>query len=241
MTEPSPRSTLAVVPARGGSKRIPHKNIRLFDGEPLLARTLRILLEAGLFDRVVVSTDDAEIARISTGAGAEVPFVRPDALADDHTPAPDVVRHAMATLQDQSGIPVEFVCLVFPTAVLTAAEDLRAAYDELRNSHHQFVFAATSFGYPVQRGLRLLPEGGCEMIDPSTRLVRSQDLEPVYHDAGQFVWGRHEAWTDNLDVFAPHSKMHIVPRHRVQDIDTPEDWHRAELIHRLLQGQPASL
>lgn len=239
MTESSPPSTLAVVPARGGSKRIPHKNVRLFDGEPLLARTVKILIDAGLFDRIVVSTDDSEIARISIEAGAEVPFVRPAPLADDHAPTADVIRHAITTLEDLYGSASDYVCAVYPTAVLATPEDLRAAFHELRNSRAQFVFAATSFGYPVQRGLRLLPNGGCEMIDPSTRLVRSQDLEPVFHDAGQFCWGRRRAWLDDLDIFAPHSTMHLVPRHRVQDIDTPEDWHRAELIHRMLQDRSA--
>lgn len=237
-----PSSKVAVVPARGGSKRIPHKNIRLFNGEPLLARTLKVLLDAEVFDRVIVSTDDSDIARISIDAGAEVPFLRPASLADDHTPAPEVIKHAIVALEEQSGtdVGVEYVCSVFPTAVLVTSDDLRRAFHELSNSSHQFVFAATSFGFPVQRGLRQLPGGGCEMLDPSTRLVRSQDLETVYHDAGQFCWGRRRAWLDDVDIFAPHSKMYLIPRHRVQDIDTPEDWQRAELIHRMIEIQPAA-
>lgn len=225
-------TTLAIVPARGGSKRIPRKNIRPFLGVPLLARTIGLLQAAAVFDRVVVTTDDDEIAAVARDAGAEVPFRRPAALSDDHTPTLPVVQHALQTMEQIAG-PITYACCVYPAAVLTQPGDLAAALKMLQESDIDYVFAATSFPFPIQRALRRGPDGSCTMFWPEHRATRSQDLEPAFHDAGQFYWGTRSAWLEQRPIFSERSRMLVLPRHRVQDIDTLEDWERAELIFQL--------
>jgi len=224
---------VALVPARGGSKRIPRKNVRPFRGVPLLRRTLDMLLTADVVDRVVVSTDDDEVADVAAAAGAEVPFRRPAELADDHTGTRPVVQHAITELE-REGPPLGPVCLVYPAAVFVQPHDLRTALDRLTSSGADFVFSATTYGAPVQRALRLRPDGSVEMLHPEHAGTRSQDLDEAVHDAGQFYWGRRDAWLQDGSVLRAHSLAHVLPRWRVQDIDTPEDWHRAELLHRVL-------
>lgn len=235
MTSGEPMSrTLAVIPARGGSKRIHRKNIRPFLGVPLLARTVALLQESRVIDRIIVSTDDDEIAAVAVDAGAEAPFRRPAPLADDTTGTLPVIQHAVQTMQ-LAGESAAFVCCVYPAAVLARAEDFRKALALLRESDADYVFAATSFAYPIQRALRQTVDGGCSMFWPQHAETRSQDLEPAFHDAGQFYWGTREAWFERRPLFAAPSRMLIVPRYRVQDIDTVEDWKRAELLFTLLQ------
>ena len=224
--------TLAVIPARGGSKRVPRKNIRPFHGVPLLARTVELLRSTNSFDRIVVSTDDDEVAAIATGAGADVPFRRPPELADDVTPTIPVIEHAIRA----SGSAAKIVCCVYPAAALALADDFRTAR-EMLTSGVDYVFAATSFPHPIQRALRLRDDGSCEMFWPEHRLTRSQDLEPAYHDAGWFYWGQREAWLEQRPFFGRASRMLIVPHDRVQDIDTAEDWRRAEWIYELRQRE----
>ena len=231
-------STLAIIPARGGSKRIPRKNIRPFAGVPMLARTIAILRAAAVFDRIVVSTDDDEIAEIALKAGAEVPFRRPPELANDMAGTVPVIQHAIRALE----APVaEHVCCVYPAAVLARPDDLREAHRMLVDSGADFVFTAAAFGHPIQRALKRNADGSCDMFWPEYRETRSQDLEPAYHDAGQFYWGLRDAWLEQRPIFAGRSRMLVLPSYRVQDIDTPEDWDRAELIFRSLQdGEPFS-
>lgn len=234
-------STIAVIPARGGSKRIPGKNIRPFLGVPLLARTIGCLQDSGLFDRIVVSTDCADVASVALGSGAEVPFTRPAGLAGDHAPTAPVISHAVEQLEIR-GSQAESICLVYPTAVLVTVEDLATSLATYRQRDCDFVFAATSFAYPPQRALRWRADGFCTMVDPSLELTRSQDLEPVFHDAGQFCWGDRQAWLEQRPVLTSRSIMHLLPPHRVQDIDTMEDWRRAELLYTLMtdaQNAPA--
>ena len=226
---------LAIVPARGGSKRIPRKNIRSFLGVPLLARTIGILRASGVFSRIVVSTDDQDIAAIARDAGAEVPFMRPASLADDFTPTIPVVVHAIDEVEGQ-GQMFGLICCVYPAAVLSRPDDFREAARTLSIGDSDYVFAATSFPYPIQRALRRT-DAGCEMLWPEHRQTRSQDLEPAYHDAGQFYFGRREAWLEHRPFFSPRSRMHLMPGHRVQDIDTLEDWQRAELLFQTIAGQ----
>lgn len=226
---------LAVVPARGGSKRIPGKNIRAFHGVPLLARTVRTLLDSGLFGHVVVSTDDDEIATIAVDAGADVPFRRPADLADDHTPTTPVVAHAIreaaAHLDDDS----PYVCVAYPAAVFVEPADLREAFARLRAGDVDYVFTATTFAAPIQRALRLHEDGRVEMVWPEHRDTRSQDLDEHVHDAGQFYWGTRAAWLEQRPVLGGTAAAHLLPRWRVQDIDTEEDWVRAEVLFEVLQ------
>lgn len=234
MPEPrQPGGVLAVIPARGGSKRIPRKNIKPFLGVPLLARTIGILQTSGVFDRIVVSTDDDEIADVAVAAGAEVPFRRPLELATDHAATIPVITHAVGEMERQ-GARFEATCCVYPAAVLSLPEDYIDASRMALDSGADYVFSATSFPYPIQRALRQTGSGGCEMFWPEHRGSRSQDLEPAFHDAGQFYFGRRAAWLAGTPILSPGSRLFVLPRFRVQDIDSEEDWTRAELLFQLL-------
>ncbi len=232
---------LAVIPARGGSKRIPRKNIRPFGGRPMIAWSIDAALRSGCFDRVLVSTDDAEIADVARAEGAEVPFVRPAALSDDHTGTIPVVAHAVQWVADQAGAsraPTE-VCCLYATAPFVQPADLRRGLDLLTASGAQYAFSVTSYAFPIQRAIRLDGAGRVAMFDPAQFNTRSQDLEEAFHDAGQFYWGRAGAWLQGLRLFTPESVPVHLPRHRVQDIDTPEDWTRAEWLWRALRAAEA--
>lgn len=225
---------LAVIPARGGSKRIPRKNIRPFLGVPLLTRCIGILKEAKIFDRIVVSTDDAEIAQVARHGGADVPFIRPASLADDYSGTQPVIAHAIEEITLE-GVTPEIVCCAYPAAVLVTPDDYVRAIAQLGDPAVSYVFTATYFPYPIQRALRRLADGGCEMFQPAHRETRSQDLEHAYHDAGQFYLGRSGAWKAGVPIFSPASRMFLLPKHRVQDIDTEEDWRRAEKLFRMME------
>lgn len=224
---------VAVIPARGGSKRIPRKNIRPFAGKPIIAYSIAAARDCGLFDRIVVSTDDAEIAMVARDCGAETPFVRPPELSDDHTGTNAVTAHVLARLAD-SGQSFEFACCIYATAPFIQPDDLRRGYEALNNTGKSFAFSVTTYAFPIQRAIRQLPGGGVAPFFPQWIDCRSQDLEEAHHDAGQFYWGRAAAFCSGLPVFAAHSVAIVLPSYRVQDIDTPEDWQRAELMHAAL-------
>ncbi len=226
---------LAVIPARGGSKRIPRKNIRPFCGKPIIAYSIEAALGSELFDRVVVSTDDEEIAEVAKRFGAEVPFLRPPELAGDHTGTNDVVRHAVEWFDARRETPA-FVCCIYATAPLVTPKALRRGYEILVGSDKAFAFSATTFPFPIWRAVRRFEDGAVEPIFPEHIAARSQDLEEAYHDAGQFYWGRAEAFLSGLPIFARHSVACVLPRYRVQDIDTEEDWERAELLYRAMEA-----
>lgn len=224
--------TVALVPARGGSKRVPRKNVRPFHGVPLIVRTLKTVQASGLFDHVVVSTDDDEVADLALEVGAEVPFRRPAELADDYTGTRAVVQHGIRATEAAFGTILGPVCVIYATAVFVTPTDLAEARRLLLNDSAAFAFSATTFSASVQRALRQLPDGSCEMLFPEHRDSRSQDLEELFHDAGQFYWGTREAWMSDAPTFGHRSRLFLVPRWRVQDIDTLEDWERAELMYR---------
>lgn len=224
---------IAVIPARGGSKRIPRKNIRMFCGKPIIAYSIAAARQTGLFDHVVVSTDDDEIASISREFGATTPFIRPNAIADDFTGTNAVVKHAIAWFNGQ-GQNVTFACCVYATAPLVEPRFIQEGYDALTRSDAAFAFSVTSYAFPIQRALRMTPDKRVDSLHPEHRMTRSQDLEPAYHDAGQFYWGTARAFLEDLPVFSPQSIGVILPRHLVQDIDTPEDWDQAELMYRTI-------
>jgi pseudaminic acid cytidylyltransferase len=223
---------VAIIPARGGSKRVPRKNIRPFAGRPIIAYSIAAARECGLFDRIIVSTDDDEIAGVAREHGADTPFVRPAELADDHTGTDPVVAHALSWLIEHD-TPIDVACCIYATAPFLTPKDLRRGY-ELLTPDKAFTFAVTSFAFPIQRAIRLLPDGGATPFFPDDIDRRSQDLEPSYHDAGQFYWGWPRSFLDGLPEFAPHSAALVLPRWRVHDIDTPEDWRHAELIYEAL-------
>lgn len=230
-------SSIAIIPARGGSKRIPRKNVRDFCGKPMLAWSIEGALKSGCFEQVIVSTDDDEIAHVARSWGAEVPFLRPSELSDDNTPTRQVVNHAIREVEKLFDLP-QYVCCIYATAPFLQVADLQEGFQMLLERADDFVFAATRFAYPIQRALRLTANGGVEMLFPENRLARSQDLEEAYHDAGQFYWGKTTAFLSDLPTFSPLSHAIILPRYRVHDIDTWEDWRLAEIVFRALQMNP---
>ena len=224
---------LAIIPARGGSKRIPRKNIRSFSGKPMIGWSIDAALKSNCFDRVIVSTDDAEIADLSRQYGAEVPFVRPRDLSDDYATTIDVVCHAIEWMT-QNDVAPSSVCCIYATAPFLQPASITAGLHLLESSGADFAFSATSYAFPVQRAIRLRPDSRVEMLTPEHFASRSQDLEECYHDAGQFYWGLTRAWRSRTPIFTSSATAVILPRYRVQDIDTIEDWIRAELMFKAL-------
>ena len=228
-------SRIAVIPARGGSKRIPRKNIKHFAGKPMIAWSIDAAIQCGLFDRIIVSTDDDEIAEIARTLGAEVPFMRPAYLSDDHTATIPVIAHAIDALIDEGEAPVD-VCCIYATAPFISADDLEASYKQFKRTDSMYCFTATEFAAPIFRSFQVEDDHSVEMFWPENFEKRSQDLPVAYHDAGQFYWGHAKAWMDSDLIFAPHSQAFVIPRWRVQDIDTPDDWARAELMAPAILG-----
>lgn len=220
--------TIAIIPARGGSKRIPRKNIRLFCGKPMIARSIEAAFESEIFDAVVVSTDDEEIASVAESCGALVPFRRPAELSNDHAATLPVIAHAIRWWEENRS-PVEFACCIYATAPFLRADFLREGFRILEeNPEAEFAFSVTSYAFPIFRAIRIAESGRLEMFWPENQMKRSQDLPEAWHDAGQFYWGRKSAFFETKGVFTAKSYPVILPRHLVQDIDTPEDWERAE-------------
>lgn len=225
---------LAIIPARGGSKRIPRKNIRQFAGKPIIAYSIEAAKQSQLFDRIIVSTDDPEIAQVANEWGAETPFLRPNVLADDYTGISAVIKHAIQWHNNQ-GENIQYACCIYATAPLLQARYLREGFAKLSASKKSFALSVTSFPFPIQRAIRITNEGAVGAFYPEYASSRSQDLEEAYHDAGQFCWGRAEAFVNDVAVFSAASLAVILPRHLVQDIDTLEDWQRAELMYQAWQ------
>ena len=225
---------LAVIPARGGSKRIPRKNIKEFHGQPMIAWSIQAALNSGCIDEVWVSTDDDEIAAIAQSYGAKIPFIRPANLSDDFATTADVMQHAVQAYQTQYQQLPNYVCCLYATAPFVQRQDLQKGFELIQTKSLDYVFSATSYPFPIQRAIKLDKDGAVNMFSPEHFNTRSQDLEEAWHDAGQFYWGRSEAWLSKARIFSPQSSTVALPRFRVQDIDTSEDWQRAELMAQLL-------
>lgn len=228
---------IAIIPARGGSKRIPRKNIKEFCGQPMLAYPIKAALESGVIDKVIVSTEDEEIAVVAREYGAEVPFYRPVALADDHTGTSPVVRDTLQRLL-QLGWDVQHCACIYATTPLLSSSLIRQAYQQLSETSADYVFTSARFSFPIQRALLQTKTGGVTPFDPVSIVKRSQDLPAAYHDAGQLYWGSSSTWLNlNKHIFGENSHMLVLPQHLVQDIDTPEDWQHAELLYRMLSSR----
>jgi pseudaminic acid cytidylyltransferase len=227
---------LAVIPARGGSKRIPRKNIKPFCGRPMIAWSIDAARASGCFDHIAVSTDDEEIAAVAREAGAEVPFMRPAGLSDDHTATMPVIAHAIDWYADDNRPPA-FACCIYATAPFLRAGDIRRGLETLRQSGSRFALSVTTFAAPIQRAFRITSGGRLQMFNPEAFATRSQDLEPAYHDAAQFYWGDADAWRSGKPIFSSEAAPVLLPRHRVQDIDTPEDWRTAEWMFQALRAR----
>ncbi|OCH25512.1 pseudaminic acid cytidylyltransferase [Aliivibrio sp. 1S128] len=227
---------IAIIPARGGSKRIPKKNIKLFHGKPMIAYSIEAAIQSGCFDKVIVSTDDQDIADIAIEYGADVPFFRPSNISDDYATTMDVMQHAINWCMEQQW-NVETVCCLYATAPFITSDYLIQGYEKLIKNEADFVFSAATFSFPIQRAIKLTEKGEVSMFSPEYEQTRSQDLEEAYHDAGQFYWGKADSFLDRKAMFAKHSTVILLPRSRVQDIDTEEDWSFAELLYSALESE----
>jgi len=224
---------LCVIPARGGSKRIPRKNIKSFNGKPMIAYSIEAALKSGCFDKVIVSTDDQKIADVAMKHGAEVPFMRPVELANDHAGTLPVIKQAIEWLE-QNDMPPNEVCCLYATAPFVQVQTLQKAYQQLKTSKADYCFTVTSYPFPIQRAIQVNKENRIEMFQPKHFNTRSQDLEEAYHDAGQFYWGKASSFKAIEPLFSTCASPYFLPRHLVQDIDTAEDWLRAELMYQVL-------
>lgn len=220
---------IAIIPARGGSKRIPRKNIKVFSGKPMIAHAIDIALRSKLFDQIVVTTDDDEIASIAKQYGAQVPFKRPAELSDDHTTTLPVIAHAITVCQKLGGT-IDGVCCIYPCVPFMKEADLSAGLNKLVQTKKDFVFPITTFPSAIQRALRQLSNGNIVPFYPEFTTTRTQDLETAYYDAGQFYWGRALSWLEGKVVHQNGIGLEI-PSWRVVDIDTLDDWQRAELMY----------
>jgi pseudaminic acid cytidylyltransferase len=229
-------TSVAIIPARGGSKRIPGKNIKPFLGKPMISYSIGAARESGVFDRIIVTTDSQEIAEIAKEYGAEVPFIRPPELSDDHTDTDAVLLHAIGWL-NSNWAQVDYICCIYPTAPFVRSEYLKKGFDMIVKEKATSAFPVTSFPYPIFRALKLDQDERLKMFWPENYRVRSQDFPEAYHDAGQFYWLDARKFTEEKRFFSSDAVPIILPRKFVQDIDTQEDWERAEFIYRALASK----
>jgi pseudaminic acid cytidylyltransferase len=227
---------VCIIPARGGSKRIPKKNIRDFCGKPMIAHSIEAAKSAGVFDRIMVTTDSAEVADVAKQCGAEIPFMRPPEISDDHAPTDTVVVHALNWFK-RNGIQLEYACCLYATAPFVRPEYLCQGLELLKLTGATTSISVTTFPFSIFRGLKINQKGALEMFWPEHRMTRSQDLPEACHDAGQFYWMNVAKYMQAPALYAPDAVPVILPRYLVQDIDTPEDWARAEIMFRTLEKQ----
>jgi len=227
---------ICVIPARGGSKRIPRKNIKEFCGKPIISYSIEAALRSQCFDKVIVSTDCEEISLIAKNYGAEIPFLRPSNLSGDYSSTNDVIKHAIKFYQ--SDFELTEVCCLYPTAPFVSEKILQDSLKVFLSCETEtlFCFSATKYNFPIQRSFKFDNNRNPVMFFPEFFNSRSQDLEVAYHDAGQFYWGKPKGFLDNIPFFSKHSFPYIIKSHYVQDIDTNEDWHRAEMMYRSYIG-----
>ena len=223
---------ICVIPARGGSKRIKKKNLKSFSGKPIILWSIEIAKAAKCFDKIIVSTDDYEIMNLVKNYGLEVPFNRPKKLSDDYVGILPVVSHAIKWEMKQNKKP-SYVCCILATAPFIKLKELKLGLKILKNNSFDYTFAATNFSYPIHRSFKIKNNGKSQMLFPKHYNSRSQDLPSVYHDAGQFYWGRTDAWLTNKPIIGSNSYPILIPRKRAIDIDTIEDWLIAEEMFKL--------
>ena len=231
---------ICVIPARGGSKRILGKNIKIFNGKPIIAYSIEAAFKSNCFDQVIVSTDDDKIAEVAKKYGAQVPFVRPDELSNDYVGTIPVIKHAIEWMEDNIN-PIEHVCCLYATAPFIQSQTISKAYQQLKDLRADYCFSVTSFSFPIQRAIKIVQGDKVNMFYPEHFNTRSQDLEEAYHDAGQFYWGKAQAFKDESPLFSEVATPYVLPRYLVQDIDTMEDWIRAETMYKVLQETEALL
>jgi len=225
---------ICIIPARGGSKRIPGKNIKDFNGKPIISYSIEAAIESNCFDRIIVSTDDKEIMKVANNLGAETPFIRPKELSNDFTPTNPVINHAIEWVKKNDQLP-EYVLCLYATAPFVDKYAIQDSLKQLVQSKLDYCFTVTNFSFPIKRALKINSNNALEMLYPEHYLTRSQDLEEAFHDAGQFYWGRTHAFLNEYKMFSEVSSPYMLPSYKVQDIDTQDDWIRAELMHKALK------
>lgn len=223
---------VAIITARGGSKRIPRKNIKDFLGKPIIAYSIFAAIESGCFEEVMVSTDDHEIADVARNFGAEIPFLRSDETSNDFATTADVLFEVLNDY-NRMGKSFDYACCIYPTAPFVTPEKLKQGNELLLNTGSESVFPVARFGYPIQRAVQI-ENNHLSMIWPEHMNSRSQDLQPAYHDTGQFYWFAVAPFMRSKKLFTDHSAPIIVPETEVQDIDNEDDWKIAEMKYRLL-------
>ena len=228
-------TSVAVIPARGGSKRIPRKNIKNFLGKPMLERTIHTLKSASIFDEIIVSTDDNEIAEIARLAGAKVPFLRDAKLADDHTPTAPVIAETLKKYFADYKVKFDLCCCVYPCNPILNVEIIKKAKFCLEETGENFVYPVCKYPHPVQRSMKMMDNGKMLFKYPEYELTRTQDFEELFHDAGQFYFGKSSAWLSGKKMHTDGIGM-AIPSNQVIDIDTLEDWERAELLYKIIEN-----
>lgn len=225
---------IAIITARGGSKRIPKKNIKEFCGKPIIAYSIEAALESGVFDEVMVSTDSEEIAEIAKKYGAKIPFMRSEATSNDFATTSDVLMEVFAEYE-KMGRPIEYACCIYPTAPFVTAKKLQNAMSTLIEDNADTVMPVVSFSFPPQRGMAIR-DGELKLVQPEHIITRSQDLEPIYHDAGQFYAIKVDNFKKSKNVFKGSVLPLVISELEVQDIDNETDWKLAEMKYQLMRG-----
>ena len=223
---------IAIIPARKGSKRIKNKNIKLFNNRPLISWTINKVKKSKIFDRIIVSTDCKNITSIVNKYGAETPFIRPKYLSNDTAGTSEVVKHCLKSINVDSN---DSICCIYPTSIFLTSNFLKRGLKKLNNGFFNFVISVTSYDYPIQRSLVIDDNQKIKMLSPKFEKTRTQDLETIYHDAGQFYWGKASSWLEQKSVLRGKTSSIYIPRHLVQDIDDMEDWNKAEIMFNFLK------
>ncbi len=226
------KKNIAIIPARSGSKRIPHKNIKNFLGKPILAYSIETAIKSGLFDEIMVSTDDEQIAELARKYGANIPFLRSRDTAGDFATLSDVISEVIKNYNEKLNLQFDNICCLLATAPFVNPVDLKTAYLKLLQPDTDAVFPIVKYDYPIQRALKLENQK-VKMIWPENKNKRSQDLDPAYHDAGLFYWIKNNVFMEQKTMWPQHTAGMEISRYTAQDIDTPEDWKLAELKYKL--------
>jgi len=226
--------SIAIIPARGGSKRIKGKNLKNFNGTPIIANTIKILKKSKLFDKIIVSTDHEKIKKISIKTGALVPFKRPKFLSDDFTGSGEVIKHCIKYIEKKYDF--KYICCVYPCNPFLSIKDLQSGYKKINSKKSDFIFSATEYQFPFFRSFIFSKKSGCKMIFKRYYKKRSQDLNKIYSDAGQFYWGTKKTWLSKKNIYSKKANFILIPKWRYHDIDTPEDWTRAEKFSKLIKN-----